>query len=217
MNVHQIVEAVLFASDAGGVGLNLQRAASCCVNLDLPWNPAVLEQRVGRIYRLGQKLPIVVYNLVSQDCIESRIASIVSDKRQLFEGLFDGTTDEVEFDRSGSFLSGIERIVDVVEPPPSGADDGDDLEGAAEREVEEVLSAADESRDEADEAAAVGNGDPAPLVDVSGLLAQVEVRRTPDGGMRIDAPPETAETLAVLFEGVAGLLRGPKADRRDPR
>ena len=45
---------MLFATDAGGVGLNLQRAASCCVNLDLPWNPAVLEQRIGRIYRLGQ-------------------------------------------------------------------------------------------------------------------------------------------------------------------
>jgi SNF2 family DNA or RNA helicase len=47
--------AVLFLSDAGGVGLNLQHAASACINLELPWNPAVLEQRIGRIYRLGQK------------------------------------------------------------------------------------------------------------------------------------------------------------------
>jgi SNF2 family DNA or RNA helicase len=44
---------VLFATDAGGVGLNLQRAASACINIELPWNPAVLEQRIGRIYRLG--------------------------------------------------------------------------------------------------------------------------------------------------------------------
>ena len=51
---------VLFATDVGGVGLKLQRAATCCVNLELPWNPAVLEQRVGRIYRLGQKRPIDV-------------------------------------------------------------------------------------------------------------------------------------------------------------
>jgi SNF2 family DNA or RNA helicase len=55
---------ILFTSDAGGVGLNLQRAANCVINLELPWNPAVLEQRIGRIYRLGQKLPIDVYNLV---------------------------------------------------------------------------------------------------------------------------------------------------------
>ena len=48
---------LLFASDAGGVGLNLQHAANCVINLELPWNPAVLEQRIGRIYRLGQKQP----------------------------------------------------------------------------------------------------------------------------------------------------------------
>lgn len=48
---------------AGGDGLNLQKAASCCINVDLPWNPAVLEQRIGRIHRLGQKRPIDVYNL----------------------------------------------------------------------------------------------------------------------------------------------------------
>src|SRR6476620_5318045 len=54
--------SVMFLSDAGGVGLNLQRAATCCINLELPWNPAVLEQRIGRIHRLGQTQPIDVYN-----------------------------------------------------------------------------------------------------------------------------------------------------------
>jgi SNF2 family DNA or RNA helicase len=52
---------VLFATDAGGVGLK-QRAASACINIELPWNPAVLEQRVGRIYRLGQRRPVDVYS-----------------------------------------------------------------------------------------------------------------------------------------------------------
>ena len=102
---------VLFATDAGGVGLNLQRAASACINIELPWNPAVLEQRIGRIYRLGQRRPIDVYNLVSEPGIESRIADLVGSKQALFTGLFDGTTDEVAFERSGSFLSRIERIV----------------------------------------------------------------------------------------------------------
>jgi hypothetical protein len=67
----------MFLSDAGGVGLNLQKAASACINLELPWNPAVLEQRIGRIHRLGQKRPIDVYNLVSEGSIESRIAGLV--------------------------------------------------------------------------------------------------------------------------------------------
>lgn len=49
--------ALLFLTDAGGVGLNLQRAANACINLEQPWNPAVLEQRIGRIYRLGRETP----------------------------------------------------------------------------------------------------------------------------------------------------------------
>ncbi len=73
---------VLFATDAGGVGLNLQRAASACVSIELPWNPAVLEQRIGRIYRLGQRRPIDVYHLVSEPGIESRIADIVRPRRR---------------------------------------------------------------------------------------------------------------------------------------
>jgi superfamily II DNA/RNA helicase len=108
---------VLFASDAGGVGLNLQKAASCCINIDLPWNPAVLEQRIGRIYRLGQKRPIDVYNLVSQCSIEARIAGLVADKQALFSSLFDGPSDEVRFERSGSFLSRIERVVEPAVVP----------------------------------------------------------------------------------------------------
>lgn len=50
--------SVLLCTDAGGVGLNLQRAASSCINLELPWNPAVLEQRIARIHRRGQSEPV---------------------------------------------------------------------------------------------------------------------------------------------------------------
>src|SRR6185437_5515856 len=104
---------LLFASDAGGVGLNLQHASNCVINLELPWNPAVLEQRIGRVYRLGQKHPIDVYNLVCEQGIESRIASIVGSKQAFFKGLFDGDTDTVQFGESTSFLSKVERLIDV--------------------------------------------------------------------------------------------------------
>ena len=140
---------VLFATDAGGVGLNLQRAASACINIELPWNPAVLEQRIGRIYRLGQRRPIDVYNLVSEPGIESRIAELVGSKQAFFTGLFDGTTDEVAFERSGSFLSRIERIVaPAISPAPARAEDVSVPEDdGAEREIEAVVAAGDESRD----------------------------------------------------------------------
>lgn len=56
------------STDAGGVGLNLQHA-SMVVNIDLPWNPAVLEQRIGRVRRLGQKMPVREVNFVSHGTI----------------------------------------------------------------------------------------------------------------------------------------------------
>ena len=82
------------------------------INLELPWNPAVLEQRIGRIYRLGQKQPIDVYNLICEQGIESRIADLVGNKQAFFKGLFDGDSDSVKFDQAGSFLSRVQKLYD---------------------------------------------------------------------------------------------------------
>ena len=198
---------VLFATDAGGVGLNLQRAASACINIELPWNPAVLEQRVGRIHRLGQRRPIDVYNLVSEPGIESRIADLVGSKKALFTGLFDGTTDEVTFERSGSFLSRIERIVApaITRVPVRAEDTNVSEDDGAEREIEAVVAAADESRDVVGVAAS--RAEPMPsAATIQRLVAGVTVQRTASGGLVIEAPPETASTLAALFSGMAQLL-----------
>ncbi len=202
---------VLFATDAGGVGLNLQRAASACINVELPWNPAVLEQRIGRIYRLGQRRPIDVYNLVSESGIESRIADLVGSKKALFTGLFDGTTDEVAFERSGSFLSRIERIVApaLEPPPPRGREAADVDDDPAEREIEALVAAGDESRD----APPLTAPEPTPplATDVQRLFSGLTVQRTARGGLVIEAPPETASTLAALFSGMAQLLQAAAA------
>ncbi len=211
---------VLFATDAGGVGLNLQRAASACINIELPWNPAVLEQRIGRIHRLGQRRPIDVYNLVSEPGIESRIADLVGSKKAFFTGLFDGTTDEVTFERAGGFLSRIERIVGPkMTPAPARPEDVSVPEDdGAEREIEAVVAAGDESRD--------GLGAPAvrpePIpsnADIERLVSGLRVQRTASGGLLIEAPPETASTLAALFSGMAQLLgaaAAPSVTEGDP-
>jgi len=203
---------VLFATDAGGVGLNLQRAASACINIELPWNPAVLEQRIGRIYRLGQRRPIDVYNLMSEPGIESRIADLVGSKQALFTGLFDGTTDEVTFERSGSFLSRIERIVaPAIAPALARAEDVSVPEDdGAEREIEAVVAAGDESCDVA--IATATAPEPADsAATIQRLVAGVTVQRTASGGLVIEAPPETASTLAALFSGMAQLLQAAAA------
>ena len=222
--------AVLFATDAGGVGLNLQRAASCCINVDLPWNPAVLEQRIGRIYRPGQKQPINVYNLVAQSSIEARIAGLVADKKAFFSGLFDGDTNEVRFERSSSFLSRLERIIEPARAPEPVVDEASPEEQAsAEREADALVGAADEAggapagepgRAAAPPASAVSIG-PVPEVErgrlpppseLRGWLSQLRVERRDDGGLAIEAPPEAADGLAALFEGMGKLLR--EAGRR---
>ncbi len=147
---------VLLASDAGGVGLNLQHAANCVVNLELPWNPAVLEQRIGRIYRLGQSQPIDVFNLVCEEGIESRIADLVGSKQAFFKGLFDGDSESVQFEQSGSFLSRVEKIYDpstlqaLGETDPDeelATIDEDDLLDDVADPFEEILEEADASRD----------------------------------------------------------------------
>ena len=200
---------VLFATDAGGVGLNLQHAANACINVELPWNPAVLEQRVGRIHRIGQRRPIDVYLLVSEPGIESRIADLVGAKRALFSGLFDGTSDEVTFDRAGGFLARVERLVApadgaAVARTGDGSQPGEDDEG---RDVEATLAAADESRDHADASEPVSAPPLPSAADVERLFSGLAVRSTAEGGLVIEAPPETASALAALLSGIAGIFQ----------
>jgi hypothetical protein len=156
--------SILFASDAGGVGLNLQRAANCVINLELPWNPAVLEQRIGRIYRLGQKQPIDVYNLVCEQGIESRIADLVGNKQAFFKGLFDGDSDTVKFDQSGSFLSRVRKLYDPATLAAAAAVGGSEeieqteladvgLDDEVADPFEELIEAGDEAQDQVEPAA----------------------------------------------------------------
>ncbi|MHC4779723.1 MAG: DEAD/DEAH box helicase, partial [Planctomycetota bacterium] len=78
---------VFLSTDAGSVGLNLQ-SANLVVNLDVPWNPAVLDQRVGRTHRIGQHEVVNVVNLVARDTIEERVLDALETKRNVFEGVF---------------------------------------------------------------------------------------------------------------------------------
>jgi superfamily II DNA or RNA helicase len=80
---------VFLSTDAGGTGLNLQ-AASLIINLDLPWNPAVLAQRIARAHRHGQARSVQVVNLIAQKTIEERMLDTLAAKRDVFQGVFGG-------------------------------------------------------------------------------------------------------------------------------
>ena len=75
---------VLLSTEAAGEGRNLQFCRAL-VNFDLPWNPLRIEQRVGRIHRIGQTHPVDIFNLAAQDTIEEYVLDILDRKLNMFE------------------------------------------------------------------------------------------------------------------------------------
>jgi len=104
---------IMIATEAGAEGINLQ-FCSMVVNYDLPWNPQRIEQRIGRCHRYGQKHDVVVVNFLNQkNEADQRVYELLSEKFQLFEGVF-GASDEV----LGAIESGVDfekRIADIYQ------------------------------------------------------------------------------------------------------
>jgi hypothetical protein len=102
---------VFLSTDAGATGLNLQHA-STLVNMDLPWNPAILEQRIGRVHRMGQKRPVQVVNFVAKGTIEEGMLSVLAFKRSLSAGILDGGASEVSLggSRLNRFMKDVENV-----------------------------------------------------------------------------------------------------------
>ena len=112
---------VFLSTDAGGVGLNLQ-AASMVVNLDLPWNPAVLDQRIARAHRHGQPHTVNVVNLIAKGTIEERMLDTLAAKRAVFDAALneDSTVTDLSFKDAGQgVLQRLEVLLgarEAVEP-----------------------------------------------------------------------------------------------------
>ncbi len=104
--------AVLVATDAGSEGLNLQFAAHRLVNYDLPWNPQRVEQRIGRLDRLGQEHPVTVISLAAAETIEAHLLDVVASKLRLFSLIVGEAADVLGAIGEGeSFERLIRRIV----------------------------------------------------------------------------------------------------------
>lgn len=84
---------VLIATEAGGEGINLQ-FCNHIINFDLPWNPMRLEQRIGRIHRLGQEKDVMIYNFATKETVEEHIMKLLYEKIHLFEKVI-GDLDDI--------------------------------------------------------------------------------------------------------------------------
>ena len=196
---------VLFASDAGAVGLNLQHAASCCINLELPWNPALLEQRIGRIHRLGQTHPCDIYNLVTEEGLEGRIAKLLEHKQALFSAVFSGSGDTAVWSGKQGLLANVKQL---VEPWPLAAGG---LAGHADSSTEldePGLDVEPLPRPSKRAARARSEKPPSAHPEPNARLAQLGIRVStlPDGGIRIEAPSSVAPRLTALLQRLAARL-----------
>jgi superfamily II DNA or RNA helicase len=181
---------VFLSTDAGGVGLNLQ-SGSTVINLDIPWNPAVLEQRIARVHRMGQKRSVRVVNFISRDSIEERILDLLRFKKSLFAGTLDEEgRDTVMIGESqlDAFMRSVEDATEGLKPVDSAAGLAEQSEEAeATRTGEEVVPDEELAAHGAGIAAAPGAASP-PL----GELLQTGARLLMEFGKALSTPPAAA-------------------------
>ena len=214
----QLGPAVFVSTDAGGVGLNLQ-VADVVINLDLPWNPARLEQRIARVHRIGSKRAVHELLLVTRDSIEERILRLHDTKRDVLANIWDkGDQDAIAAPGgSGAFR---EMVASLIQggptPPPTQASAPEPAEDTPVDSVAQSGTMEAESFGVANVATGDGASTPATpaaagdderpttrlAVDSAALLAAVSA-------IAPAMPPEHRKSLAAVFRVLAeGLEAG---------
>ena len=127
---------LFITTNAGSTGLNLQ-AANTVINVDLPWNPAVLEQRIGRAHRMGQKRPVQVYLLVTEETIEENLLITLSAKQGLFLAALDPETQVTSLDMAAGIEELKSRLEILLGAKPEAALD-ESMKQEAEKEAERL-------------------------------------------------------------------------------
>ena len=215
--------SVLVSTEAGGEGRNLQFAHHL-VNYDLPWNPMKVEQRIGRLDRIGQSKTVHIYNLVAAGTLEERVLDVLNDRIRLFEESV-GALDPI----LGNLEKDIERLA-LATPPSEGAaafnlfSEDLDVRLLQARAVEKrladfILDRTSLRRDQLNELterpALASQADVAAfcrraLDHFGGFLTEHE-----DGGDTVRLSPRAAGRLGLPKQGYHGVFSADEALRRD--
>jgi len=228
---------VFLSTDAGSTGLNLQHA-STLVNMDLPWNPAILEQRIARIHRMGQAQPVRIINFVAKGTIEEGMLSVLAFKRSLSAGVLDGGSGEISLggSRLNRFMKEVENVTgrmgesEAVTPAEEVGNSivaADDTGPAEDAKAEADIGAGNTARSNrpAAQRSALGSDPWLTLAQVGAQFvtalaaandpkapAHRWIERDPATGVRSLKiplpPPETARQLADALSALADGLRG---------
>ncbi|MGN6545040.1 MAG: DEAD/DEAH box helicase [Aureliella sp.] len=167
----------IIMTNAGATGLNLQ-SANTVINVDLPWNPAILEQRIARAHRMGQKNPVQVFLLVTEGTIEERLLSTLANKQELALAALDVESDVSEVLLENGMEALKRRLEKLLGNKPTAAID--------QSQREEVL---DQTREVASQRERVASASGELLGAALNLVAQLV-----DGASA--APPETVAAIS---------------------
>ena len=196
---------VFLSTDAGGVGLNLQSAAYM-INLDIPWNPAVLEQRIGRIYRLGQKKNVSIINLVSQDSIEHRMLDVLKFKKGVAAGILDGGDNDIFMgdDKFKQFMKSVESVTSGLTDMPTSVDVNE------EREIEKQMAVEPDGTIVEVE---VAEQESTPQTETN-VANESQRPATDNGTASKTAEEDVVEKGAGFLEGLLNILSSPESTQR---
>jgi superfamily II DNA/RNA helicase len=185
-------------TNAGSTGLNLQ-SANTVINVDLPWNPAILEQRIARAHRMGQSQPVQVFVLVTEDTLEENLLKTLDAKRDLALAALDPNSDidTVSMVGNGANLRG--RLEVLLGAKPEAPVD----QSVKRREEEAMRAAVDPARQE--RVAAAGGVLLGAMVQFLGAVAPAVQTNEPPTGLVDEVRKSLSECIQVDDAGKAKL------------
>ena len=219
---------VFLSTDAGGVGLNLQ-SASLIINLDIPWNPAVLEQRIARVYRLGQQRNVTVINLISTGTIEHKMLDVLKFKSSMASGVLDGGEDTIFLnnDQFKEFMESLEEVseqtqaafgdetepeINFEQPAEGKKEEGSQDEILGDDDTEEVEDKGSHQENPANELVIQGMSFLGNLFttlqnpDATKELVNSIIEKDKDGKSYLKIPIENNEAIENGIKALGGLL-----------
>lgn len=211
---------LILMTNAGSTGLNLQ-AANTVINVDLPWNPAILEQRIGRAHRMGQEQPVMVYKLVSEETLEERLLETLNAKQNLAWAALDVDSNVNEVELHGGMDELKRRLEKLITEPIDAP-----IDGSRQRKVDQEAEEIQARRERVAAAGGqllgsalqlvgelMGSGhrpppDPAAVEQLQAGLAE-NVQRDPQGRPQLTFTLENDQALQDLAQALARLLIPP--------
>lgn len=189
---------VLVSTDAGGEGVNLQ-FAHIVINYDLPWSPSKIEQRIGRVDRIGQTSPVKAVNLAMEQSIDARVLDVLETKLEIIRA-------ELGTNKASDILNSADHHAeDLYLAAIAGEqlrDAGEGFEAATKAEVSDAASFLDLVETSSGRPTIGGGDDPQPWIDAASAARQrLLATRVPAGELLTRLPEVSPAEPVPTIDG----------------